>query len=195
MKTIVKERARRVLAPVAGALVRLGVTPNQLTVTGLLAMAASGVFLAFGRFGWAGAALAVGGLCDMLDGAVARGSGLASVFGAFLDSTADRFAEMFFFAGLLVFFTAREPSVLYALLTFLTAGGSFLVSYARARSEGLGIPCGVGWMERPERMVLLLVAAFFGVGGMKVALWVLLPLVLWTTAQRIQHVQAETRTP
>ena len=192
---MVKEWARKVLEPIARVLANLGITPNHVTVVGLLLMAASGVFLAYGRFLGAALTLLAGGLCDMLDGAVARATGLSSPFGAFFDSTADRFAEMFFFAGLIVYFTGAEHSVLYALLTFLAAGGSFLVSYTRARSEGLGIACQVGLMERPERMVLLLIAAFFGAAGLKVALWILVPLVMWTALQRVHHVLGATRTP
>ncbi len=193
MKTAVKDGGRRAVAPVARFLANVGISPNHITVVGLLAMAAAGVFLAYGRFRLAAGALLFGGLCDMLDGAVARDSGRSSPFGAFLDSTADRYAELFFFAGLLVYFTHAEGSVLYALLTFLATGGSFMVSYTRARSEGLGIECNVGIMERPERMVLLLVAAIFGPLGMKIALWILTPLVYWTALQRFHHVQGATR--
>ncbi len=183
------------VVPMARVLANLGVSPNHITLAGLVAMAAAGVLLAFGSFRWAALAVVVGGLCDMLDGAVARGAGLSSRFGAFLDSTSDRIAEMVFFAGLLVYFSRFEPSTLYALLTFLAAGGSFMVSYTRARSEGLGVECKVGFMERPERMILLLVAALFGAAGMKAALWILVPLVLFTTVQRVVHVEGKTRLP
>jgi CDP-diacylglycerol--glycerol-3-phosphate 3-phosphatidyltransferase len=192
---MVKEWARRALAPVARVLAGLGITPNHITVAGLLLMAAAGVFLAYGRFLAAAFTMLAGGLCDMLDGAVARSSGHSSPFGAFFDSTADRFAELFLFAGLLVYFTDHDPSLLYLLLTFFALGGSFMVSYTRARSEGLGIACRVGLMERPERVVLLLLAALIGPVGMKVALWILVPLTMWTALQRIQHVMKATRTP
>lgn len=193
MKSAAKDLGRRALAPVAKGLVRLYVSPNHVTVAGLVAMAGSGVLLARGSFRGAGVALLVGGLCDMLDGAVARTSGKSSSFGAFFDSTSDRLAELLFFAGLLVYFTGVEPSVQYALLTFLAAGGSLLVSYTRARAEGLGIDCQVGMMERPERMVLLLIACFVGAIGVKVALWILTPLVFFTSLQRVLHVKKRTR--
>jgi CDP-diacylglycerol--glycerol-3-phosphate 3-phosphatidyltransferase len=194
MKSAAKDLGRRALAPVAHGLARLHVSPNHVTLAGLVAMAGSGVLLGLGSFRSAGVALLVGGLCDMLDGAVARSNGVSSKFGAFFDSTCDRLAELLFFAGLLVYFTRVEPSVLYALLTFLAAGGSLLVSYTRARAEGLGIDCAVGMMERPERMVLLLIACFVGGIGLKVALWVLTPLVFFTSLQRVLHVQERTRT-
>jgi CDP-diacylglycerol--glycerol-3-phosphate 3-phosphatidyltransferase len=193
MKSAAKDLGRRALAPVAERLARLHVSPNQITLAGLVAMAGSGVLLALGSFRGAGLALLVGGLCDMLDGAVARSSGVSSKFGAFFDSTSDRLAELLFFAGLLVYFTRVELSVLYALLTFLAAGGSLLVSYTRARAEGLGVDCQVGMMERPERMVLLLIACFVGGIGVKVALWVLTPLVFFTSLQRVLHVEKRTR--
>jgi CDP-diacylglycerol--glycerol-3-phosphate 3-phosphatidyltransferase len=129
----------------------------------------------------------------MLDGAVAREAGLTSRFGAFLDSTVDRYAEMFVFAGLLVYFVQVEGSTLYALLTFLAAGGSYMVSYTRARAEGLGLRCEVGLMERPERLILMLVAILIGLLAVKIALWVLTGLVTWTSWQRIRHVRGETR--
>ena len=194
MKSAVKDMGRRALAPIAEGLVRLHVSPNQVTLAGLVAMAASGALLALGSFRGAGVALLVGGVCDMLDGAVARRSGVSTKFGAFFDSTSDRLAELLFFAGLIVYFTRVEPSVLYALLTFFAAGGSLLVSYTRARAEGLGVDCQVGMMERPERMVLLLIACFVGGIGVKVALWVLTPLVFFTSLERVLHVKERTRT-
>ncbi len=194
MKSAIKDMGRRALAPVAEGLTRLHVSPNQVTLAGLVAMAGSGALLALGSFRGAGVALLVGGVCDMLDGAVARSSGVSTKFGAFFDSTSDRLAELLFFAGSLVYFTRVEPSVLYALLTFFAAGGSLLVSYTRARAEGLGVDCQVGMMERPERMVLLLIACFVGGIGVKVALWVLTPLVFFTSLQRVLHVQERTRT-
>ncbi len=193
MKSAAKDLGRRALAPVARVLAALHVSPNLITVAGLLAMALAGWLLALGRFRLAGLALLLGGLCDMLDGAVARHNGVANPFGAFFDSTSDRLAEMLFFAGLLVYYTRLEPSTLYALLTFLAAGGSLLVSYTRARAEGLGVDCQVGMMERPERLVLLLLACFVGGVGLKVALWILTPLVFFTSLQRVLHVQSRTR--
>jgi CDP-diacylglycerol--glycerol-3-phosphate 3-phosphatidyltransferase len=193
VKSAIKDRGRWILAPVARLLANLGVTPNALTVTGLVASGAAGFLIARGGFRASAIALLAGGLCDILDGAVARATGRSSTFGAFLDSTVDRVAEMLFFAGILVYFVREEPSTLYALLAFLGAGGSYMVSYVRARSEGLGVPCTVGWMERPERMVLMIVATAAGSWGVRVALWILTVLVFWTSIQRLQHVYRETR--
>jgi CDP-diacylglycerol--glycerol-3-phosphate 3-phosphatidyltransferase len=193
VKSAVKDRGRGILAPVARLLANLGVTPNALTVAGLAASGVAGFLVARGDFRASAIALLAGGLCDVLAGAGARATGRSSTFGAFLDSSVDRVAEMLFFAGILVFFIREEPSTLYALLAFLAAGGSYMVSYVRARSEGLGVPCTVGWMERPERMVLMIVATAVGSWGVRVALWILTVLVFWTSIQRMQHVYRETR--
>ena len=194
MKSAIKTRGRAILSPIARVLAHLGVSPNHLTLLGLVASMGAGVLVACGQFRFAALALLFGALCDVLDGSVARASNRTSVFGAFLDSTVDRFAEMFFLAGLLVYFSHVEPSTLYALLVFLAAGGSFMVSYTRARAEGLGLTCEVGVMERPERVILLLLATLVGAPGIRVALWILTPLVMWTSVQRMHHVFKETRT-
>lgn len=192
MKTLAKTQGRRMAAPLARALANLGVSANHLTLAGLVTSALAGLLLADGRFRPAAITLLVGSLCDVLDGSVARATGKASPFGAFLDSTADRVAELFFFAGAMVWFAHTDAGVLYPLLCFAAASGSFLVSYTRARAEGLGIGCSVGLMERPERMILLLVATLIGGMGLRVALWILTPLVWWTSLQRVRHVYRET---
>ena len=194
MKGRIKERARAGVRPLARGLLRAGVTPNGLTGFGLAISAGAGVLFAMGWFRWGALALLVGGLADMLDGAVARAGGKSSVFGAFFDSSMDRLAELAVFTGYMAYFF-REGSLLYAVLCFLAAGGSFAVSYTRARAEGLGLACEVGWMERPERLVTLIVASAVGPVGVRAALWVLTALVTWTTWQRIRHVYRETRTP
>ncbi len=193
MKSIIKERVRSLISPLARVLANMGVSPDHLTLAGLITSAGAGVLVALGYFPLAALALFLGSLCDVLDGAVARVSGRSSQFGAFLDSTIDRYAEMFYFAGLLVYFSRIEPSTTYALLVFLSAGGSFMVSYTRARAEGMGLRCDVGIMERPERLILLLVATVIGPVAIRVTLWILLVLVTYTSLQRIHHVFRETR--
>jgi len=194
MKSALKAWVRSVLGPAARGLGWLGITPNHLTLFGMFLSGAAGLLLGGGYFRTGALVLILGSLCDMLDGAVARETGRSSTFGAFLDSTVDRVSEMFVFAGFLVYFS-REGATLYALLAFLAAAGSFLVSYTRARAEGLGIPCQVGWMERPERLVLLILACLIGPGMVKVVLWLLTVLVAWTSWQRIHHVRQETPSP
>jgi CDP-diacylglycerol--glycerol-3-phosphate 3-phosphatidyltransferase len=193
MKAAAKENGRRLLAPLARLFANLGVSPDHLTWAGATASGLAGALVGAGWFRTAALLLLVGALCDVLDGSVARATGKTSVFGAFLDSTVDRIAELFFFAGVLVYFVRVDDSAIFPLLTLLAAGGSFLVSYTRARAEGLGISCAVGMMERPERLVLLLVATLVGPIGLRAAMAVLTPLVFWTSFQRMLHVYRETR--
>jgi len=193
LKRLIKDQGRQRLAPLARALASIGVSPDVLTWIGFLLSSLAGVLVGGGQFRVAALALLVGGLCDVLDGAVARAAGKSTQFGAFLDSTVDRWAEMFFFAGILYYFVEQEPSTLYSLLAFLAAGGSFMVSYTRARAEGLGLECTVGWMERPERIAVLILASLIGVVGIKIALWLLTILVFWTSGQRMLHVHREAK--
>lgn len=187
MKGRVKTRARELLTYPARGLAAARVSPNHLTLAGLALSGIAGVVLGRGRFGWASLFLILAGLCDMLDGAVARTRNQSSLFGAHLDSTVDRLAEAFVFGGALYFFHHTHQS-LYVMLAYFAIVGSFLISYTRARAEGLGLECNVGLMERPERIVLLIVALWFGVPGLKVVLWVLTPLAFYTSWQRILHV-------
>jgi len=187
----VKSRARRVLDPVARFAADVGVTPSALTLSGLALSGLSGLALARGHFPGAGVLLMLAGLCDMLDGAVARISGRTSDEGAFLDSTVDRYAEAFVLLGALhyyLFRSAAAPEGVTAISIFLAFWGSLLVSYTRARAEGVGRSCSVGVAERPERIVLLIVGALFGPAVMRVVLWVLVVLAHLTAVQRIVHV-------
>jgi CDP-diacylglycerol--glycerol-3-phosphate 3-phosphatidyltransferase len=139
------ERAARVL-------VRMGVTANSVTVLCAGLAALSGVLLGVGRFGPAAVAMGVAALGDAIDGRVARRSGSASVGGALLDASVDRYGEFFALAGLAVYFRASVPVLLTALLAL---AGSFMVSYGSAKAEGLGVPAPPGAMRRAERAVCL----------------------------------------
>lgn len=163
--------AQGLLRPVALGLARAGLTPNTLTVLGLVLNVAAGLVLATGQPLWGAAAVLVASFFDMLDGLVARVAGRATPFGAFLDSTLDRYAEAALFGGILVWHV-RDGQVVEALLSYAAVIGSLLVSYARARAEGLGLHGEVGWLPRPERVALLAAGLLLG------ALW---PL-LWTAA-------------
>jgi CDP-diacylglycerol--glycerol-3-phosphate 3-phosphatidyltransferase len=152
-----KRGVRARLEPLAGWLARAGISPNVLTLLGLAGAAAAGGLLARGQIRWALVPLALGGLCDLLDGAVARASGRASPFGAALDSTVDRVSEALVLLGIFLGSPGRggaAPALVGGLVLWaLTA--SFLVSYVRARAEGLGMQGTGGLMDRPARMVLL----------------------------------------
>ncbi len=185
MKSRIKNAARGLLRPIGAALARAGVAPDAVTLTGFgaSALAAWGFLRADGRLAFAG--ILASGLLDMLDGAVARArGGPANPFGAALDSTADRYGEGLIFAAILVRL-AQAGGAWWLLLLAVTAGiGSYLVSYVRARSEGLGIPCEGGVLERPERVGLLLVLAAWGPRGMP---WILGALALLSHVTFIQR--------
>ena len=141
---------------VGTALVGLGVTANGITIFSVLLAAAAGGLLAFGFFGAAAIAMVVASLGDALDGMVARRTGTASVGGALLDASVDRYEEFFFLGGLAVYFRST-PSML--LLTLFALAGSFMVSYGSAKAEALGVPVPPSSMRRAERAVLLCLGA------------------------------------
>ena len=174
-----RERARRAVSdyvekPVAGLMNRIGLTPNLVTLIGLLIAAGGAWLVAVGDWRIAGIVVLFGGAFDMFDGALARMTDRASKFGALLDSVADRVAEALTLFGILAFYLISDDDV-GAALAYVAIIGSLMVSYMRARSEGLGIDCKVGVMTRPERVA----AVGF---GLIAAHWfpVVLPIVLGT---------------
>jgi CDP-diacylglycerol--glycerol-3-phosphate 3-phosphatidyltransferase len=135
--------------------VRFGLTPDFYNYAGLALGAASGGLIAIGQLEWGGWAIILGGLCDVLDGRIARLTGAASDYGDFIDSTFDRFVEAFIFLGFAVWLRATPSG---AVLAAAALAGSLLVSYARARGEVLGVDCTGGLMQRGERLLLTLLA-------------------------------------
>jgi CDP-diacylglycerol--glycerol-3-phosphate 3-phosphatidyltransferase len=201
--------------PLVTLLSRLGVHADHLTIAGLVLSALSGFAFYLGHTRTGALMLLLAGLCDILDGELARRAGLESRFGAFLDSTLDRLSESLVLLGILGFYlrnlyalvlhpeqallqisTGLEP-LTWAVMAFTAAlalVGSFMVSYTRARAEGLGLDCKVGWFERPERLVLLVVAGLLRVfWAMSAALLLLAILSFATAAQRVAHVHRNTR--
>ena len=177
-----RETVRLWSDPVGRALFRLRLRPNHLTVIGLVVsfFAAAG-FIA-GHVRWAGCLLLLAGLCDLLDGALARVSGQVTAFGAFLDSVIDRYSDLIVLLGIVVLF-ARTPHARGALVAMAGLVGSVMVSYTKARAESIGVDCNVGFMERPERMICLVAGALFDL--LEPALWVLAILSNLTALQRI----------
>lgn len=188
MKSRIKEAGRRVLEPAARTLIALHLTPNQVTLTGLSLSFAAAAAVGLGHFRLATGLLLIGAICDVLDGSMARLTGRSSRFGAFLDSTIDRYAELALFLGYGVYFAAQGRP-LDVGVTMAASAGSMLVSYARARAEGLGLECKVGLMERPERLLVLIVATAAGPAALRVALWGLAGLTHFTALQRVWHVR------
>jgi CDP-diacylglycerol--glycerol-3-phosphate 3-phosphatidyltransferase len=177
------------------------INPNILTVIGVALNVGCGLAFGFGRFFWAGIALIVANLFDMLDGQVARLSGRVTRFGGFLDSSLDRLSDMVVFVGLMVFY-ARDTEFHSTLNVFLAGAGlmgSVMVSYASARAESLIPKCDVGFLRRPERVVLFIIGALsthpgsnnFFFNRMPAVLWVLAIGSYWTFAHRMYHTWKE----
>jgi CDP-diacylglycerol--glycerol-3-phosphate 3-phosphatidyltransferase len=181
-----KNTVRSVFEPVVTLLVRLGIGPDAVTVTGLVVAVGAGVAAGAGRLRLAGACLILSALCDLLDGQIARRSGRSGPAGALLDSCLDRLAEGAVFLGLIIAFGPQSPA--RVLVTGVALIGSYMVSYTRARAEGLGFDCQVGWMERPERLVVLIVALLWGGAVLDGGLVLLAVLSLWTFWQRLRYV-------
>ena len=185
-----KDRIARFADPVAALFVRLRVKPNQLTIIGLVFSLLSALAYARGQIPLGGVLLGLAGLLDLLDGSVARLSDQATLFGAFLDSVMDRYSDLTVLLGILYFYVQlnRTPEVFLAMATLV---GSSMVSYTRARAEGVGVQCEVGWMERGERVLILVFGSL--VDLLPVTLWILAPLINWTAFRRIYHTWRVTR--
>ena len=189
-----RSAARRVLSsylevPVARFLARVGLTPNSVTVAGLAGSGASAYLVSTGRLWLGGVVFLASGAFDLLDGALARETGRTSRFGALLDSVADRVSEAVVLLGLLIFYIERS-STEGTILVYLALAGSIMVSYLRARSEGLGMECKVGIMTRPERVVTLaagLVIGHWWLTAVLVALGAIAGLTLFTSVHRLIH--------
>jgi len=173
------------------------INPNILTVIGVAINVGSGLLFGFGKFFLAGIVLIVANLFDMLDGQVARLSGRVTRFGGFLDSSLDRLSDMVVFVGLMVFYARDTPfhSTLNVFLAGAGLMGSVMVSYASARAESLIPKCDVGFLRRPERVVLFIIGALsthpdstnFFANRMPAVLWVLAVGSYWTFAHRMYH--------
>ncbi|HWW75702.1 MAG TPA: CDP-alcohol phosphatidyltransferase family protein [Pyrinomonadaceae bacterium] len=193
--------ASRIIGAMVRGLARRNINPNVLTVIGVSINVLSGLLFGFGHFFWAGAVLIVANLFDMLDGQVARRTNQVTRFGGFLDSTLDRVSDMAAFVGLMTFY-ARDTelhSTTNVLLAGLAMVGSVLVSYASARAESLIPKCDVGFLRRPERVVLLIIGALsthpdsesLFANRMPAVLWILAVGSFWTFAYRVYHTWRE----
>lgn len=168
--------------------VALGIHPNVLTLIGVLINVVAAWALAVDRFVLAGVVMSVANIFDFIDGKVAHITGKQSQFGAFWDSTLDRFSDLALFTGLVWLYAdlGRKDYVLIATLALIF---SIMTSYARARAESLIAKCKVGFMERPERIVLFMIGAF--TDRMAAVLWVILALSIVTVANRIYYTYLE----
>jgi len=182
--------SRWLLDRIVGALAATGINPNVLTFLGLVVNFWAAVLFATGRFRLAAAVIFFAGFLDMLDGQVARRRNRVTAFGAFYDSTLDRYSDMALYMGLLVYYAVIGRTA-YVVLAAVATAGSVMVSYARARAESLIPSCKVGFMERPERLVLLILGGAFN--RMAPALWVIAVVSTITVIHRIVYTWQETR--
>ncbi|MCS6803715.1 MAG: CDP-alcohol phosphatidyltransferase family protein [Acidobacteriota bacterium] len=190
------------------SLARFNLSPNFLTLFGLVVNILAAVLFGLGQFFYAGLVLIVAGAFDILDGSLARRTQRVTKFGAFFDSVLDRYSDLVVFIGIMIFY-ARDTahhSTLYVALTGIALMGSVMVSYTRARAESLIAECKVGFLERPERMVLLIIGCFteapwigpsYFFHKMPAVLWVLAVLSHWTVAHRMYYTwkQLQPATP
>ena len=189
LSDIARQRFGGVLEPVARVIGRTGISPNVVTLTGSLLNLGVAWVLAHGYLRIGGVLVPLVSLFDALDGTLAWLTGKRSRFGAFLDSTMDRFSEAILYLGLLFYYT-RLGAKQEILLIYATIVGSLMVSYARARAEGLGLDCKVGLLTRLERILILTAALLLE--EMSIALWALAILTNFTALQRMYHVWTVT---
>lgn len=165
--------------PIIKGMIKMGITPNMVTTIGFVgnvvaaflfihASQLTPISMGFSWLGWGGAILLFSGLFDMMDGRLARLGNMSTTFGAFWDSTLDRYSELFSLFGITLYLMTAS-GIWAGVITFLALVGSIMVSYVRARAEGLGIECKVGIMQRPERVVVTALAAI--ITGMTSNLW------------------------
>ena len=186
---------RRNAEALMNALGRTPLTPNQVTVVGLALTFFAAGLVAIGQLRWAGIVLIVAGTCDILDGALARSTNAAYPYGAFLDSTLDRYSEGAVYLGLAAYFvTVGGPLQEWLVLATLAAlAGSFLVSYVRARAQSLGFVCKTGLFQRPERVVVTVIGLLLGGWWLYGIVFLLAVVTNITALQRIREVWLQGR--
>jgi len=183
-----RRQFKGVLQPIAGLLVRLGLTPTAVTLLGLAGNAVAAVFLAQGYMTLGGLMIVLMAPMDALDGTMARLTGQTSKLGAFTDSVTDRWSELFIFMGLLYFYLGQGDR-LACLLVFAAAGGSLMVSYTKSRAETLGFDCNVGLLTRMERFLVLGPGLLLNLPWLAVA--IIAVLANFTALQRAWYVRGQ----
>ena len=178
------------VAYVVGFLQAAGITPNALTYTGFLLTAVTALLLAGGYFRWGAILLLIASFFDMLDGSLARATSQSSPFGAFLDSTIDRYSESITLLALAIHYSHTPATRTELVLVFVILIGSLMVSYTRARAEALNLECKSGMLQRPERIVLLIIGLL--IGWMLPILWLMAILTNVSAVQRIYEVYSLT---
>jgi len=173
--------------PIVKVATKLNIHPNTFTTFSFFLGAAASFFAITGNLRVSALFILLSGLCDALDGRLARNSGKVTKFGALYDSTLDRYSEVLFFFGLAYFFITHNW-YLTAVAVAIALGGSLMVSYVRARAEGLGFDCKVGILQRAERLLLLGIGGLIHMKALVVSIWIVAILSNFTAVQRIVHV-------
>src|SRR5437867_5296449 len=179
---------KRIVDSIVNLLASLGIHPNILTLIGMVINIGAMILFAKGIFTWAALVIILAGIFDMVDGEVARRTKRVTKFGAFFDSVIDRYSDMLLLLGLVIWY-AKINRIFYVGLTGLVLIGSVLTSYTRARAESLIPACKVGFLERPERIVLMIIGSLWD--RMAAVLWVMAILSNWTVSQRIWYTWRE----
>uniref|UniRef100_A0A7V3KPL3 CDP-alcohol phosphatidyltransferase family protein n=1 Tax=candidate division WOR-3 bacterium TaxID=2052148 RepID=A0A7V3KPL3_UNCW3 len=189
MNEELKKTGRNLLSPVVKMAIKLNLSPNTVTLVGLIITLLASYFYAKGYFRIAGLILLLAGLCDAIDGEVARKANKVSKFGAFFDSTIDRFEEFFVFGGILFYYSMVRQDILLSILVYLILLGSIMTSYIRARAEGIGFSPTSGPMDRPGRYIYIVLFSIIAGSGVlfSVAMGVLLFLVYLTVVNRFKE--------
>ena len=189
LSNIIGKICTAILDTLVRGISKLGVGPNLLTFFGFLITILSAFYLAQGNFFYAGIVIIFSGIFDMLDGRLARITNNVTRFGAFFDSVLDRYSDMILFLALMIHYI-KNQQMMYVLLSGIVMIGAIMTSYTRARAESLVPTCKVGFLERPERLVLLIIGTIFG--RMAAVLWVLAVLSNLTVVHRILHTWKES---
>ncbi len=197
------EICQRILNGIVRLLARLDPNPNLLSVIGLGINIFAALLYGYGWFFYAGLVMIFANIFDMLDGRVARLTGRVTKFGAFLDSSLDRLSDMIVFLGIIIFYSrdTEYHSTLYAALTGAALIGSVMVSYTSARAESLIPKCDVGFLRRPERVVLLILGSLTVwpasnhplLNKMPATIWLMAVLSYWTFGHRLYHTWRQIR--
>jgi len=181
------------LTPLIKILTRWGINPNSFTLAGLIITSMAAVAFIMGHLRLGGFLILLGGLCDTIDGSLARFTNKATRFGAMFDSAVDRYSEFVMFFGMVVYFVMLKDYPT-SVVTFFALCGSIMVSYSRARAESLGFDSRVGIMQRPERIVFLGLGALIHPGALKFAIWLVAIFANFTALQRIRHAYKQSET-
>ena len=180
-----QNRFLKFLSPLTTLFSKWGLSPNSFTIAGVVITSFGAAAMVMGYIRLAGVLILFGGFCDAVDGSIARTTGKACRFGALLDSVVDRYSEFIMYLGISAYFINLEDYSTSAG-AFMALCGSFMVSYARARAESLGFEAKIGFMQRPERIVLIGLGALIHISTFKIAIWIVALLANFTALQRIR---------